>query len=378
MKPKNVRIMMTGGHITPAIATIEEIRSRFPDWKVVFVGRKYALEGAKVVSEECRLIKDMDIRFLPIIAGRLKREGSLSTLVTLCKVPVGLVQACLFVLREKPDMIVSFGGYVALPVALSARVFGVPIVTHEQTTRLGLANRIIAWVATKICISFPDTAKIFSKKDRVVMTGLPIRKDVLTPPLDAPFSLPSPLPILLVVGGSTGSVSVNEAVFAALPELLKTYNVIHQVGRYSNERSQKIISSLPENLRNRYVVQSYLSPREYSWALHACSLVIGRSGANTVTEIALVGAISICIPLPWSANNEQLYNAKELVKYGSVILPQKKLSSKTLITTIESVMANIDERKAMAVRASETLPHDGAKRFVDVIEHCLLAPQVSL
>lgn len=365
---------MTGGHITPAIATIEEMRFRFPDWKIVFVGRKYALEGTKVISEECRIIKEMDIRFIPIIAGRLKREGSVNTIVALLKVPVGLLQACLFVLREKPDMVVSFGGYVALPVAMSARLFGVPVVTHEQTMRPGLANRIISWVATKICISFPGTEKMLAKKHRVVLTGLPIRKDVLFPPASPPFTLDKSKPMLLIVGGSTGSVSINEAVFKALPDLLSRFTVIHQVGRYSVARAEEVVRALPPSQRERYVVRPYLSPQEYSWALHAAQLIIGRSGANTVTEIALAGVVALFIPLPWAANNEQLHNAQVLLPYGSVILPQKKLSAKTILAHVSSMISNIDERKDMAARISETLPHDGAKRFVDVIEHCLLAP----
>lgn len=377
MKPKNVRIMMTGGHITPAIATISEIRQRFPDWKIVFVGRKYALEGTKVVSEEYRMINEMDIRFIPIIAGRLKREGSIRTLMALFKVPIGCIQAFMFVLREKPDMIVSFGGYVALPVALCATLFHVPVITHEQTTRPGLANRIISAIATKICVTFPETAHVFSKKERVVVTGLPVRSDVLTPPEVSPFTISHTMPILFIVGGSTGSVSINEAVFAALPQLLRSYVIVHQVGRFSSTRSEEVARALPLDIRARYVPRVYLSSQEYSWALHAASLVIGRSGANTVAEIALVGAVAICIPLPWSANNEQLHNAQILEKYGSVILPQKKVSQKTLISTISDVMTNLEKHKALATRASVVLPHDGSKRFVDVIEHCLLAPVLS-
>lgn len=365
---------MTGGHITPAIATINEIRQRFPDWKIVFVGRKFALEGTRVISEEYRMIKEMDIRFIPIIAGRLKREGGISTLMALFKVPIGCIQACMFVLREKPDMIVSFGGYVALPVALGAKLFHVPIVTHEQTTRPGLANRIISFVATKICITFPETADAFSKKDRVVMTGLPVRSDVLTPPNVSPFTISGDRPMLLIVGGSTGSVSINETVFASLPQLLRSYTIIHQVGRFSSQRSQEIAQALPQDIRDRYIPRLYLSSGEYSWALHAAALVIGRSGANTVTEIALAGAVAICIPLPWSANNEQLHNAQILKTYGSVILPQKKLSQKTLLSTVSDLMNDLDAHKALATRASAALPHDGAKRFVDVIEHCLIAP----
>lgn len=374
MKPKNVRIMMTGGHITPAIATIHEIRHRFPDWKIVFVGRKFALEGTRVISEEYHMIKDMDIRFIPIIAGRLKREGGVRTLMALLKVPIGCIQAFIFVLREKPDMIVSFGGYVALPIAISATLLRVPVITHEQTSRPGLANRIIASIATKVCVTFPDTAHVFSKKKNTVVTGLPVRNDILTPPHEPPFVFDPMLPILFIVGGSTGSVSINKTVFACLPELLRSYVVIHQVGKFSSAQSEEIARALPQDVRARYIPRSYLSSQEYSWALYNATLIVGRSGANTVVEIALAGAVAICIPLPWSANNEQFHNAQLLEAYGSVILPQKKLSPKMLISTIAQRMSHMAEYKAEAKHARNILPSDGARRFVDVIEQCVVAP----
>lgn len=372
---KPVGVLVTGGHVTPAIATIEEIKKRFPKWQVSFVGRKYSLEGEKVLSEEYRLIKELNIPFIPITAGRLKRDGGWGAVLALLKVPVGFVQAFTAVLQVRPDVIVSFGGYVALPVALSARMLGVRIITHEQTTRPGLANRIIARIADHICISFPETKKMITGGRRITLTGLPLRNAVLQPPAQKPFSLPSDKPMLFIVGGSTGSVSINKVVFAALPTLLKNFTVVHQVGRLSVVHADAVAAELPNTLAKYYLHRAYFSAAEYSWAMHNAAIVVGRSGANTVTEIALSGAVAICVPLPWSARDEQVHNAAFLVDGGSVILPQDMLTPASLMKTVKQVNATLETRKLKAAALGVLIPGDGAKRLVDVIER-MIAPQI--
>jgi len=365
---KRMTILMTGGHVTPAIATIEEIRSRSLVWRIVFVGRLRALEGEKAISEEYRLMRDLRIPFVPIVAGRLKREGGVGALFALAKVPIGFFQAIGIIRRERPSVVVSFGGYVALPVALAARVFGVPIITHEQTTRPGVANRLISRIASVVCVTFADTAALFPKSQRVEVTGLPVRKEIFLPPRTCPFRLSMNKPILLIVGGSTGSVSVNNVLFQALPRLLDTYVVIHQVGRVSEAKSREVLRTLQPRMRERYIVRVYLSASEYSWALHHANIVIGRSGANTVMELLLSAAVAILIPLPWAADNEQFHNARRLLSGGSEIVSQDTLSDTTLISTIKRMMTNWEERKALAQRLAATMPNNGAERLVGVIE----------
>jgi len=375
MKPEsssNITIMITGGHVTPAIAVIDELRLRYPTKNLVFVGRKHALEGEAVLSEEYRMITNLGIRFLPITAGRLKREGGLSQLAALCKVPIGFIQACVLVFREKPTLVVSFGGYVALPIAIAAYLFGVPIVTHEQTTRPGLANRLIARIASAICVSFPETAKRFWGGKKVIVTGLPMRREIIKPPSTSPIVLPKDAPVLLVVGGSTGSVSINNIVFRALPTLLDTYTVIHQVGRISEPELDHVIGKLPQTLRPRYIAKAYLSAGEYSWAIHHSRMVIGRSGANTVTEVALSGALAIFIPLPWAARNEQFFNAKYLEAAGSIVITQETVTSTSLVDAVYRIETSWEKRKAMAMQFAQTVPKDGARRLVEVIEQTIV------
>lgn len=365
---KRVKVIMTGGHITPAMATIEELLARFPDWEIVFIGRSQAIEGQRAQAEEQRLITGMGLRFVPLVTGRLKREGGIGALFSLLKFPVGLVQSVAIVTRERPSMIISFGGYVALPVVLVAWVLRIPVVTHEQTTRPGLANRIISRFATRVCISFPESNKELGLAGKVEVTGLPLRQQVLHPPKKNPFPVTLSRPLLLFLGGSTGSVSVNEKVYEALPNLLTRYTIIHQVGKISAQAALTKRDVLPDDLQKHYLPYPYLSSEEYSYALHHASLIVGRSGANTVTEIAIAGKVAVCIPLPWSANNEQYYNAKFLKDAGSaVILEQKNLTAVSLVDVINRTISELKTREASARELSKKIPRDCAARFVNVI-----------
>lgn len=362
-----VKIMMTGGHITPAVATIEELRAQYPSWEIVFVGRKIALEGYLTHSEEYRLIHDLGLQFLPITTGRLKREGGVGALMGLMKIPVGIFQAAWYMSWHRPSLVVSFGGYIALPVALAAWAWRIPVVTHEQTTRPGLANRIIARVATKVCVSFSDTAQ-FSGNKNIVVTGLPVRRMVTSPQKNSPFPIDSTKPLLFIVGGSTGSTSINEVIFRALPELLTRFNIVHQVGRVSERRAGDVRDSLPEALSGRYTVVPYVSTEAYSYLLNKAALIVGRSGANTVTEIAICGKNAIFVPLPWSGANEQYYNAKVLEDAGSAtILEQKYLSRESLVRAVTTMMEEMPQRRRKAKAYESRIPHDGAKRLVSVI-----------
>lgn len=369
---QSVKIMMTGGHITPAIATIEELDKQHPDWEIVFIGRKTALEGYVTHSEEYRLIRGLGLKFFPISAGRLKREGGVSVIMALMKFPVGIVQAAWHIARQRPDIIVSFGGYIALPVVLVAWMWQIPIVTHEQTTRLGLANRVIARMATRICVSFPDTVTQFPGNTNLVVTGLPVRQSVFSVPKSGPFTWDPKFPLLFIVGGSTGSTSINDLVFRALPALLSRYTVIHQVGRISESRARDVKGQLHASVRNRYQPLPYITAEAYSFLLHKAALIIGRSGANTVMEIAISAKIAIFIPLPWSGDNEQYYNAKILQDAGSaLVLEQKHVSADSLVMHVHAMMEALPERSRKAKAFAARIPHDGAKRFVTVIADVL-------
>lgn len=366
-----VTITITGGHLTPALAVMEEIKLRYPAWHMVFVGRKTSLEGSSARSEEREMVEKLGVEFLPITAGRIKRDLDFHSILAFLKIPVGFFQSARYIIRIKPRVIVSFGGYVAFPVAMMAYFFGIPVVTHEQTTRPGLANRIIAKIAKKVAVNFPDIGNL-GVPEKLVVTGLPIRKILYDPPKTSSIRITDSHPLVLIVGGSTGSVSINEVVFKALPKLLNNFTVIHQVGRLSETNAFTVKKSLDSAIRDRYFPVVYLSSDFYAWALKHAACVVGRSGANTVTEVAATGAIALWIPLPWAARNEQYHNAKFLEKQGtSLIIEQSSLTPDALCDGVVDLLEKKDERKKAAARLSHAFPRDSARRFVDLLSHVI-------
>ena len=348
-------ILVTGGHVTPAIAVIDEIRSTHSSWTVVFVGRKYAFVGDRHVSEEFRLIAKRGIPFQHLTTGRLPRYPSLRSLLSLFGVPVGVVQALAYILRVRPDVVMSFGGYVAFPVVLAAKALGVPVVTHEQTHHVGLANRIIARFADRVYVSFKESLP-YVPAGKSELSGLPIRDTILKGSASTSLSVPGERNILYITGGSAGAVSLNEIVFPCIPSLVATYTVIHQTGRISESIAREVRRRLPKHLRRYYIAEPFVHEDDLAWILHRARLVIGRSGANTVGEVAVLGIVALFIPLPWSAGGEQRVNAESLARLGSaVVLDQETLTPEKLLDEVAQADRHYDTYRN---RARANLPRD--------------------
>ena len=339
MKP--IKICITGGHATPALAVIEVMKKKHPEWELLWVGRAVALEGSNVRSEESRLVSDAGIPFYSIDAGRLSRVFSFASIVSFLKIPIGYIQSFFFLLRHRPTMILSFGGYVAVPIAVHAWVLSIPVVTHEQSHTPGIANRIISMFAKKIFVSHKDSLSLFPAK-KTVYTGLPIRSGIFTAPKEPSFLYSrESLPMLYIMGGSTGAKSINTVVYEILPRLLSTYRIIHQVGALSFDEAKKIKAALSAH-GDRYTVLPYIDISDLAWVYKHASLVIGRSGANTVGEIRALGLRAICIPLSWGGSHEQRLNAEALVKHNqALIVEQSQLSPDTL----EKAIAVMEKQK---------------------------------
>lgn len=370
---KKVKILMTGGHVTPAIAVIEQIRRTFPDWEIVLVGRSVSLEEERVSSEEMRLARLYKIRFIPIRTGRITRALSLQTILSIVKIPWGFVQALAVVSQEKPTLIVSFGGYIALPVVVAGRLLGIPSVTHEQTRVPGLANRLIGTIAQKIAISFSDQLGQYPKS-KTVYTGLPIRRGLFQKSQRAPRGLETYLPIVFITGGSTGARSMNEFIFPLVGALAKKYMIVHQTGSVSFSQAKQIWEHLPKSEQTRYLIFRYIDMPEYAWILQHAHIVVGRSGANTVGEVATLGNVAIWIPLPWSAGDEQRENALYLVRAGtSLMVGQQSLKPSVFIDLFEQIESDYETFRIHAKTLATVMPRDGATRIVDVLSKLVRA-----
>jgi len=334
-----MRIVITGGHPSPALAVIDEINLNKQDWEVYFVGTKYPLTNDKAVSFEYKEITTRGIPFVELTTGKLDRTNKIKLFFSLFKVICGYLRSLIILYNLKPDLILSFGGYIAVPVVYAAKTLGIRVVTHEQTFEMGFANRLIAKVADLVLLSWTDTKKVRSEW-KTVVTGLPLRKAVI----EAKANEVEPeQPVLLVIGGSQGAHYINELVVDMLDSLLNKYKVVHQVGDSSVYGDFEALMLKKQKLetqkQNRYELYKHISTGKLGKYLALAKLVLSRAGANTMAELLYLEKKAVLIPLLESVNPEQLVNAKYYAgtKLGSY-LKQEDANVNSLENELARVM----------------------------------------
>lgn len=379
------KIVICGGHLTPALAVADLLKKE--DWEIIFIGRKFALEGESGLSVEYKTTRERGLPFISLMTGRLQRSLTRFTFFSLVKVPVGFFQSLYWLIKLKPDVILSFGGYVALPVAMAGWILGIPIITHEQSVVPGLANKIISLFAKKVCVSWIKTMEMQKlvqyddRKSKYVLTGNPIRKEIFEAVKHQDLrlhlegvgiNLNEDLPMIYITGGSLGSHAINRAVLEILPKLLEKYQIIHQCGesKYQDyEKLAQVSEKFTARQKERYFLFKYLDAVTVGQVLSLADLVISRSGANTVSELAVLGKPAILIPLPWAGQNEQVENAKLLESIGAaIILEQKNLTAESLSQCIKSLIQNLEQYKKKANQAKKLVNLQAGENLVKVIE----------
>lgn len=369
MNKKN--IVICGGHLTPALAVIENLL-REKDYKIFYFGRRRALEGDEAESLEYHTINKLDIPFKSVISARLQRAFTIHTIPALTKFPAGLVQSLFLLFIIRPKVIVSFGGYVALPVCLSAWILRIPIITHEQTHHLGLANRIIARLARVLCLSFEDTGSI-PGGIKTLVTGNPIRNSLIGSNNKKILDFgDKQLPLIFITGGNLGARVINETIGKILPELCGKYRVFHQCGNAENGKDFRILSrlksQLPVAFRNNYRIRQQIDPSDIGSIYISAALVIGRAGANTVNEILFFCVPAILIPLPWAGQNEQEKNAMSVKSIGlGEIIKQSELTPQLLNTKIEAIIKSIATYRQNGEKNRLYMKKDTAEQIVRLI-----------
>ena len=350
-----MKIVITGGHFSPAHAVIQKIKSKD---EILVVGRRYAFEGEQNETYEYKACVEEGIPFENINAGRLQRKLSRHSAPSLLRFPSGVLEAVKILKKFKPDVVVTFGGYVGLPVAIAATVLKIPVILHEQTLRAGLASRLIAKFATVVLLSFESSKKYF-RKSNTVITGLPLRNEIFTK-RKVEFRLPT----IYITGGSTGSHAVNENVFSILPELLSEFDVIHQTGNSTAfkdyERAVSLKAALPQSLPGKYTAGKFFPTADVSAFLQNVTLVVGRSGINTIAELLAHGTVALLIPLPTGQMGEQKNNAYFYKKIGlGEVIEQKDLTPQVLLTTIRAMIKGLKTYKNSS-KDAEKYVHPGA------------------
>lgn len=365
-----MKIVIVGGHLAPALGLIDSLSA---EDSVVFIGRKYALEGDKSLSFEYQEITRRGIPFLALTTGRFQRSFSLQTIPSLSRMPIAAFQAIQYLRGVKPDVVLSFGGYLSVPIGVAAKFLGIPLVIHEQTLEAGLANKLLAKIATKICISW-ENSKTFFPQTKVVLTGNPLKK-FSSMHYQSPFSgSDETLPLLYITGGSTGSHAINQLVKDCISELTKTFCVIHQTGETEQfrdyERLIEVRETLPPERMNRYSIHKYISSEHLGGIVKSASIVMSRSGINTISELIFFGKPALLIPLPHGQKGEQLKNARFLEKLGLArVLLQEHASAQTVTTTLLEMLTNLDSYQERVKAAQNLLEPNAAKRILDILSY---------
>jgi len=356
----------TGGHISPVIAVLNTLRERCAV-DATWIGGTWGIEREAAARA--------GVPFVAIQSGKLRRYLSWQTPIDAVRIPLGYAQAYRHLKQIHPAVVFSTGGYVAVPTALAAARLGIPVLTHEQTAQLGLATRIIARSADVLALSFPlPEAKEYSGKPRVIVTGNPVRASVFGGDAArgaAHFGLSPEMRTIYVTGGARGSSPINERIEHALPLLLPSMQVIHATGPTDANgdypRLRSVREKLPEEWRAHYVVvETFGDELRDVYALAA--LVVGRSGAGTVAELAALGKPSILIPLPGTGGDEATKNARVLADASAaLLLPQSEATPELLASHIIALLNDHARRARMSETARTLAPTNAAEEIADAL-----------
>ncbi|WP_062651492.1 UDP-N-acetylglucosamine--N-acetylmuramyl-(pentapeptide) pyrophosphoryl-undecaprenol N-acetylglucosamine transferase [Streptomyces maremycinicus] len=366
----------TGGHTYPALTAVGTLRARLAaegrSLDVLWIGTAEGLE-ARVAPAE-------GIPFVSVVTGKIRRSKNPLKLVSpanvrdMAQVPLGVLQARRAIEQFQPDVVLATGGYVAVPAGLAARICRRPLVLHEQTVRLGLANRKLASAAARICVSSESTLSLLSEAARqiAVVTGNPVRPQILSGhPAKAVEALglwgfAQQLPTVYVTGGAQGSQQINELVGEVLPWLLQQANVVHQCGPAHEEGLRMRAAALPGELAGRYYLAGYVGA-ELPDVLALADVVISRSGAGTLAELTALGKPAVFVPLASAAGNEQAHNARHLQEAGAAVALEGEVTGARVREVLGPLLANAHLRQAMSERARAHGRPDAADRLIDEV-----------
>ncbi len=342
-----MKILITGGHHTSALAVIEELRKQAPEAELIFVGHTHSMQSDKNVSAEYEDLKRLGIPFFDIKAGKF---FGIKNPIKFFAVLRGFVNAFNLLIEQKPSIILSFGGYIAVPIVLSGYILKIPSVTHEQTVVTGLANKVISKFVKKIFISWESSRSSFAGKE-VIFTGIPLRKELFKVNTKS-FEFKNNLPVVCITGGKQGSHRLNEIVFSKLKEILSFCNLIHQCGSssvfndFENAKQLKSLTVTPEKLGGEYVPCDYIRSNEIGELFSKTTLMVGRSGAHFVSEFIALRKPSLLVPIPWVSHNEQYLNALVAKESGlAEILEEKDLTADSFVSAVKQMLNNLGKYK---------------------------------
>lgn len=320
------RIVLTGGgtagHVTPNMALVPKLIDE--EYDIAYIG---SYEGM-----ERKLIDDIGVPYYGISSGKLRRYFDLKNFTDPFRVIKGYFEAKKILKKLHPNVVFSKGGFVTVPVVIAAKKLHIPVIIHESDMTPGLANKLSIPSASKVCCNFPETIEHLPK-GKAVLTGSPIRQELFQGRKETGLKLcgfQADKPVLLIIGGSLGSVAINNAIRNNLDELLKTYQIIHLCGR----------GNLDQSLDTRKGYRQFEYVKDDLKHYFACAdVVVSRAGANAICELLALRKPNVLIPLGLNASRgDQILNAKSFEKQGySYVLQEEDVTSETLLNAVNTV-----------------------------------------
>ena len=341
----------TGGHVIPAIAIAQELRSRY-NADVLFVGTARGIET--------RLVPAAGFALDLINVGALNRVSLATRMKTLFDLPSAISQSRSLLRKFKPDVMIGVGGYASGPAMLAGAMLRIPLMAFEPNVVPGVANRLVARWVKAAAVHFAATQKYFPN---AVVTGVPVRREFFAVPARSPQDPPT----LLVFGGSQGAHAINVALMESLPALgarVPSIRLIHQTGQNDFEAAQSAATRAGISAE----VSAFIDDMPAAFA--RADLIVCRSGASTVAEVAAAGKPAIFVPLPTAADDHQRHNAETLANAGAaVLLPQTELTPDRLTNDIASLLRNRDRLSQMGAIARHFSHPDAALQIASLAAH---------
>ncbi len=352
----------SGGHVFPLIAVAEELEAQYPDTEFLYIGT--SAQMGKVAEEA---MSEIGIPTKNILTGKLRRYFSMQYFLDFFRVPIGIVQSLVYLLQFMPDAVFSKGGYASVPVVIAAWLYHIPVLTHDSDAVPGWANRICGKFSRYVAVSYSTSKKYFIA-NKTVVTGNPIRTEMTAGNRARGYErwgFTEARPTVFIMGGSQGAKAINDAVTAILPQLSKIAQVLHITGKEHYDRAIKLAAKAGfKSGRHLYVAVPFLNRTEMADAYAVSDIVLSRSGANSVTEIAANKKVAIFVPIPQGLS-QQYMNAYEIAKIGgALVLEEQNLGRRILMEKIEELLHNRELRKQLQEKIYTFYHKDAAKKIV--------------
>ncbi len=351
----------TGGHIYPALAIAQGLMARGADNKILYVGTKDGMEAS--------LVPETGINFTGISGQGLPRKVSVEMLKTGGKSFKAVWETKRILKEFRPDLVVGTGGYVSGPVVLTAALFGIPSILHEQNAVPGITNKILARFVRRVLVTFPESIAHFGVKKKIIMAGLPVRPEIGKETREQGlkhFGLRPECSTLLVTGGSRGARAINQSMVKVLKDLAARpqIQVIWATGQATYQETMSALKEIGAE-RSQWRIFQYL--KDMPQALAAADLCVGRAGAAFLAELMVAGKPAILIPYPHAAGNHQEHNARALVQAGAAqLLLDKDLTGEVLLNMINELLADPNGLNKMAAIMKNLAQPEALTKILDV------------